>query len=65
MYFWMKGLYATVTDFREACDLADVDNLKSCILQKLHCATGCDDFPSEADKFLREINYASLVTYTE
>ena len=59
----MKGLYTTVTDFREACDLADVDNLESCILQKLHCAAGCDDFPTELHELTCEFYYASLIRY--
>ena len=43
----MKSLYTTVTDFRKTCNLADVDDLESCILQKLHGTAGCDDLPTE------------------
>ena len=57
----MKGLYAAITDFRKSSDLADVDYSKSCILQKLHCATGCDNFPTELHKLTCEFYYACLV----
>ena len=58
----VKGLHATVTDFRETCDLADIDNLKSCILQKLHCTTCCDDLPAEIHQLTGEFYYAGLIT---
>ena len=59
----MKGLDTSVTDFRESRYLADIDYLKSCILQKFHCSSGRDDFPTEIHQLTGEFYYACLITY--
>ena len=57
----MQGLHPAVEDFRESGDLAYAYGLHSAVLQKFTCASGGDDFPSQADEALHEIDKTALV----
>ena len=59
--FWMEGFHPAVANLGKTGYLADIDDFKSCFLQKFHCAAGCDDVPSERLEFSGEFYYASLI----
>ncbi len=65
MHFRMESLDAAVTNLRKTCNLADVYNIQSRILQELHSASGSDDFPSQSHKLTGEFYHAGLITYAE
>ena len=61
VYFWVKSLYTAITDLWKTCALADVDYLKSCVLQKFHSSAGCDDLPTELYQLTGEFYHACLI----
>ena len=62
--FRMKGLYASVADFRKSGNVADAGDRKSRLAQKFHSSAGGENLPAECDEFTGEFHYAGLVAYT-
>ncbi|GFI39845.1 hypothetical protein IMSAGC016_01627 [Muribaculaceae bacterium] len=64
MHLRMKGLHTTVADFRETCDIADVDNVNAALAKPRHCAAGGDYLPTEFLQGTGKLHHSPFIAYT-
>jgi hypothetical protein len=50
MYLWVKGLYTTIANLGEACDIADANGLNTTFVEEPLCTSCGNNLPTETTK---------------